>query len=87
MTILYMLLAAALLLLLVVVAILVKMAGKNENSQLADIRFNMTTLAGEVGRIEAAVKTEISVNRVEASTTNRDAREELTKACNALANN
>jgi DNA recombination protein RmuC len=80
MTILYILLAAVLLLLLVVVAILVKMAGKNENSQLSDIRFNMTTLASEVGRIETAVKTEISVNRVEASTTNRDAREELTRS-------
>jgi len=80
MTILYVLLAAVLLLLIIVIAILVKMAGKNENSQLSDIRFKMNGLAGEVGRIETAVRTEISTNRVEAHTTNRDTRDELTRA-------
>ena len=84
MTILYMLLAAVLLLLIIVMVILLKMAGKSENSQLSDIRFKMNGLAGEVGRIETAVKTEISTNRVEAHATNRDTREELTRALHAF---
>lgn len=84
MTILYLMLAAALLLLIVIVAVLLKMAGNKENSQLSDIRYKMNSLAGEVGRIEAAVKTEISVNRMEASNTNRDTRAELTTALHSF---
>jgi len=77
MTIEYFLLAAVLLLLIVVIALLVKMAGKNDNSQLSDLRYKVDALTGEIGRIESAVKTEISVNRLEAGTANKDSRQEL----------
>lgn len=80
MTITWILLALALLLLLIVIMLLLKITGAKENSQLADIRYKVDGLAGEVNRIEAAVKTEISVNRVEANTVNRDTREELAKS-------
>lgn len=84
MTITWILLAIALLLLIIVIILLLKITGSKENSQLSDIRYKMDTLAGEVGRIEAAVKTEISVNRTEANTTNRDTREELSKTLQAF---
>lgn len=79
MTITWILIAIAIGLLIIVIILLLKTAGSKENSQLSDIRYKMDAFAGEVGRIEAAVKTEISVNRTEANTTNRDTREELSK--------
>lgn len=84
MTILYLLIGAALLLLIVVIAMLMKIAGNRDNSQLSDIHYKMNNLAGEVGRIETAVKSEISVNRIEANATNRDTRQELTKALHSF---
>lgn len=84
MTITWILLAIALLLLIIVIILLLKITGSKENSQLSDIRYKMDAFAGEVGRIEAAVKTEISVNRTEANTTNRNTREELSKTLQAF---
>ncbi|MDF2193786.1 DNA recombination protein RmuC [Paraflavitalea sp. CAU 1676] len=80
MTIEIFLLAAVLLLLVVVIALLMKVAGKNGNSQLSDIRYKVDSLTGEIGRIESAVKTEISVNRTEANAAQKDARLELTRS-------
>jgi DNA recombination protein RmuC len=84
MTITWILLAIAIGLLIIVIILLLKATGSKENSQLSDIRYKIDAFAGEVGRIEAAVKTEISVNRTEANTTNRDTREELSKTLQAF---
>lgn len=84
MTITWILLAITIGLLILVIILLLKTAGPKENSQLSDIRYKMDAFAGEIGRIEAAVKTEISVNRTEANATNRDTREELSKALQAF---
>ncbi|NII24353.1 DNA recombination protein RmuC [Pseudoflavitalea sp. X16] len=84
MTITWILLAIAIGLLIIVIILLLKATGSKENSQLSDIRYKMDAFAGEVGRIETAVKTEISVNRTEANATNRDTREELSKALQAF---
>lgn len=80
MTILYVLLAVVILLLIVAIVLLSKMAGKNESSQLSDIRYKVNAFPNELSRIETAVRSEISVNRTEAHSTNKDTRQELTRA-------
>jgi DNA recombination protein RmuC len=84
MTLTYVLLAAALLLLIIIAVLLLRKTGSNENNQLSHIRYKIDGLTGEINRIEAAVKTEISVNRGEANNINRDTREELTKGLNTF---
>ena len=80
MTITWILLAITIGLLIIVILLQLKTTGSKENSQLSDIRYKMDAFAGEVSRIETAVKTEISNNRVEANTINRSTREELARA-------
>jgi DNA recombination protein RmuC len=84
MTITYILLAVAILLLIIITMLLVKISGAKDNSQLTDIRYKVDGVANEVSRIEAAVKSEISINRAEANTVNRDTRAELSRALQAF---
>ena len=84
MTITYILLAIAILLLIIITILLVKISGAKESSQLTDIRYKVDGVASEVNRIEATVKSEISINRAEANTVNRDTRAELSRALQAF---
>jgi DNA recombination protein RmuC len=79
MMLIYILLAAVLLLLLIILILQLKNKGDNNNSLTADLRYKLDSFTSEIARIETAVKNEVSINRVEAGTVNRDTREELAK--------
>lgn len=80
MTITWILLAVAILLLIIIIIRLSGTTGAKETSQLTDIRYKVDGVTNEVNRIEATVKSEISINRAEANTVNRDTRAELASA-------
>jgi DNA recombination protein RmuC len=77
---LYLLLAVIILLLIVAIVLLSKLSSRKEDSTFSDLRYKLDSLTGEMVRIETAVKTEISLNRTEANTVNKDAREEITRS-------
>ena len=84
MTITWILLAVAILLLIIIIVRLSGTTGAKETSQFTDIRYKIDGMVNEVNRIEATVKSEISINRTEANTVNRDTRAELTRALQAF---
>ncbi len=84
MTITWILLAVAILLLIIIIVRLSGTTSAKETSQLTDIRYKIDGVTNEVNRIEAAVRSEISINRTEANTVNRDTRAELTRVLQAF---
>jgi DNA recombination protein RmuC len=74
-----------LLLLIIIIILLLKLSSRKEDPNTSDLRYKLDSLTGEMARIESAVRNEISLNRSEANTVNKDSREEITRSLYAFA--